>query len=240
MTTTITPPSGGNPGQIVINGSAHLPLITHLDAFLARRESPDCPEQGRFAWLAGTLWVDLMTEQLFSHNQLKLAIAIGLYHWAERSQQGRYFTDGVDLLHRGSELVTVPDGMYVSYESLQIHRVRIHPARDGVGFIRLEGVPDMVLEVISDTSEEKDLVTLPGLYHAAGIGEFWRVDGREEVRFEILQHTTQGYVPSPTADGWQRSAVFVRDFRLVAETDPLGLPRYTLEHRVADETGGGA
>ena len=42
----------------------------------------------------------------------------------------------------------------------------------------MEGTPDMVLEILSDTSEQKDLVDLPANYQTAGIPEFWRIDAR--------------------------------------------------------------
>jgi Uma2 family endonuclease len=238
MTTTIAPPSAGSPADIVINGSACLPLITHLDAFLAWRESEQCPQRGRFAWLAGTFWVDLMTEQLYSHNQLKAALAAVLYSWAVASGKGRFFADGVDFANTQANVATVPDGVYVSHASFDAGQVREIPNRQGDGVIRLEGTPDMVLEVVSDSSEEKDEVRLPVLYHAAGIGEFWRVNARHELRFAILRRTEAGYQPCPTPDGWQRSAVFEADFALSQSTDRRGQPIYTLEHRPVAGTGG--
>ena len=91
------------------------------------------------------------------------------------------------------------------------------------------GPPDMVLEVVSAWSVEKDTVTLPGLYHAAGIPEFWRVDARGELRFEILRHDAGGYVPTQQPDGWWRSDRFGCFFRLTQGNDPAGMPEFDLE-----------
>lgn len=223
------PPLGPAARRIVIDGAFEMPLITSLEEFIAWRESDDCPKQGRFAWIDGTLWVDLMTEQLYTHNQVTLAIAAILYPLTFDS--GRFFPDGADLANRGVGLMTTPDGVYVSFASFEAGRVHEAPNRDRVGVIRLEGTPDMVLEIVSDSSEVKDAVTLPARYYAAGIPELWRVDARGELRFEILCRDDAGYQHATVPDGWCRSAVFGRDFRLSAGNDQRGRPRYTLEHR---------
>ena len=95
----------------------------------------------------------------------------------------------------------------------------------------LEGTPDMVLEVVSDSSVEKDNVLLPPLYQAAGVPEFWRIDARGELLFELLRLTPGGYVSAQLPEGWWHSDVFARDFRLVQGADPLGQPEFTLEVR---------
>ena len=89
----------------------------------------------------------------------------------------------------------------------------------------------MVLEVVSDTSVEKDTVILPPLYHAAGVDEFWRVDARGELKFEIFRWRSPGYELMRLPDGWCRSGLFGRDFQLTQGTDPLGEPLYPLQVR---------
>jgi Uma2 family endonuclease len=82
----------------------------------------------------------------------------------------------------------------------------------------------MVAEVVSPSSVNKDYRELPVRYHAAGIPEFWLLDGLgEEAVFEILRHTPNGYESVPGRDGWIASAVFGREFRLERRFDPLGL-----------------
>ena len=118
------------------------------------------------------------------------------------------------LTNPAADLSTVPDGVYVSYDALQSGRVRQVSGRRA-GVIELEGTPEMVLEVVSDTSVEKDMVLLPELYHRAGIPEFWRVDARgAELRFEVLRRTEGGYEPAQESDGWWRSEAFGASFQL--------------------------
>jgi Uma2 family endonuclease len=90
-----------------------------------------------------------------------------------------------------------------------------------------------VVEVVSDSSEDKDLVKLRSDYFRAGIPEYWIVDARDgALNFDILKRGSRGYTTTRTqADGWLKSAVFGRSFRLTQATDPLGNPQFTLEHR---------
>jgi Uma2 family endonuclease len=230
------PPSGGLAPRpvrsIVINGHFHLPVnLTDQEAFRSWARSDECPEKGRFAFLDGVLWVDLSMEQFYTHNQIKEQIGRKLGTLIEEGGLGRYGPDGMLLSHPAVGLTTVPAGIFISYASLQSGHMRpIRNARN-VGVIEWEGTPEMVLEVVSDNSVEKDTVTLPPLYHAAGVEEFWRVDARGELVFEIFRWRSPGYEAMCLPDGWWRSELFGRDFHLVQGADPLGEPLYTLHVR---------
>ncbi len=217
--------------EIVINGEVTLPVISTLEEFVEWRMSDECPERGRFAYLDGTVWVDLMSEQLYTHNRVKMAFTMVLGQLEIELGTGTYFTDGADLVNDSVSLATTPDGMYVADATFDSGRVVEQPNRHQVGFVRLQGTPDMVLEILSDSSEEKDHITLPTRYHAAGIPEFWRVDARGALRFEILRRDPSGYQPTQQPDGWWRSEVLGRDFLLTAGVNSRGQPRFTLQHR---------
>jgi Uma2 family endonuclease len=86
----------------------------------------------------------------------------------------------------------------------------------------------MVMEIVSKSSEHKDFIVLRQAYWDAGIREYWLVDARKELRFDILRHTARGYVATPKKNGWVKSAVFSKSFRLTASTDRQGHPVYEL------------
>jgi Uma2 family endonuclease len=120
-----------------------------------------------------------------------------------------------------------PDALFASTEALQ-DRVRLIEGRRG-GHVELEGTPDMVLEVVSDSSVGKDTEVLRRAYWQAGIREYWLVDARAEpLKFDILRHTTRGYSATPRKDGWLKSAVFGKSFQLSGRLNNLGHPEYTL------------
>src|SRR5205823_2082798 len=126
-------PAQGAGSPLVINGLVRIPAgITDQASFRAWTHSPGFPERGRFCWLAGTLWVDLTMEQLYSHNQVKTECAAVLHPLVKQSAQGLYLGDGMQLSIPSVTLTTVPDGLFVSFAALQSGRVRQVPsARHG-------------------------------------------------------------------------------------------------------------
>jgi Uma2 family endonuclease len=187
---------------LVVDGRLHIPAgIADLDSFRWWARSEGCPEHVDVAYLAGTLWVDLEPEELYTHNQVRSEVLGWLHPEAKAQDRGRAFGRGILLSNETADLATIPDGMFVSFDAFRRGRVRQVP--DGPDAVELEGTPDMVLEVVSDSSAEKDTVRLPEIYGRAGIPEFWRIDARGlEARFEILRLTDAGYVPAQEPDGW--------------------------------------
>jgi Uma2 family endonuclease len=205
--------------------------VTDRKSFLRWTKDESFPESGRIDYLAGEIWIDMSEEQLFTHNQVKLAFYLTLGRLTEEAELGRFFPDGARVSHPEADLSAVPDAVFVSDTRIEQMRVRF-VAGSQRGFVRIEGGPDMVLEVVSDSSVQKDTVRLRQLYHAAGVREYWLVDAREEPpTFDILRHTAKGFAATRKQGGWVRSAVFDRAFRLEQSTDRLGRGRYTVEVR---------
>ena len=210
----------------------HIPnaVVDHA-SFRRWVDSDEFPESGRICFLNGEVWVDLSREQLYSHNQLKGECLVALGTLVRAGRLGRYFSEGALLTHTAAAYTARPDGIFVSYESLQAQRVRPVEASGG-GSVELEGAPEMVLEIISDSSQQRDTVTLRALYWEAGIKEYWLMDARQErLACAILRHTAKGYAAARAQGGWRKSTVFGRSFRLTRRADRLGNPAYTLAVR---------
>lgn len=79
-----------------------------------------------------------------------------------------YLPDIEDVLH--------PDLLYLAPEHLSASRV------DGV-----YGVPDLVVEVLSPTTERKDRTVKRRIYQQAGVPNLWLVDPDTPVRIEALE-----------------------------------------------------
>jgi Uma2 family endonuclease len=205
--------------------------VSDRDSFLRWTADETFPEHGRIDYLAGEIWIDMSEERLFSHNQVKLAFYIALGTLAEETESGRFFPDGARVVHPEADLSAVPDAVFVSDSRFEQMRVRLVRGAER-GFVRIEGGPDMVLEVISDSSVQKDTVRLRELYRAAGVNEYWLVDARQEpLTFDILRRTARGFVATRKQDGWVRSAVFGKAFRLRSDADRHGRPKYVLNVR---------
>ena len=203
--------------------------VTDIDAFRRWFDSEELPEKFRAWFLDGEVWVDMSKEQVFTHVDVKGAIFAVLWVLAHAARTGRVYQDGLLLTHRAAGLSGNPDAVYVSHAAVADGRVKQIPGAE-VGFVELEGTPDMVLEVVSDSSEKKDNQVLREAYWEAGIPEYWLVDARgEEVEFDLLLHGPKGYKAARKVGGWVKSTVFGKSFKLNRDTDPNGNPEFTLE-----------
>jgi Uma2 family endonuclease len=205
------------------------PEVNDLESFRQWARSEECPEEGWIAYLQGQVWIDMSKEQIFSHNQVKNEIAFVLTGLAKRKKLGRFYPDGVLLTNRDADLSCRPDGVFVEGRTLDAGRVRMIEGAHG-GFVELEGSPDVVLEVVSRGSVEKDTETMLELYWQAGIEEYWLVDARgAKPYFVIYQSAARGYVAVRKSNGWQKSRVFGESFRHSVSKDERGDPEFALE-----------
>lgn len=206
--------------------------ITTQEAFRRWAASDDFPSQGRFGFFHGAVWMDLTMEHAFSHNLVKSEFTTVLSTLVKGEDIGLYFSDGMLLSNLDAGLSTVPDGAFVSHESFERGAVR-RVGGTGGDFVELLGSPDMVLEVVSKSSVEKDTVDLMDLYWQAGVTEYWLVDARREpLRFDLYRHGSKGYAEvRRQAGGWLKSNIFGRSFRLTRGTNRAGDPTFTLAVR---------
>jgi Uma2 family endonuclease len=205
-----------------------------LAGFRSWAVSPRFPERGRIDFLAGDLEVDMSPEDLLTHSLVKSEIAAVLHFLVARRGLGEVFIDRARISSPAADLSVEPDIVVVLWEALDSGRLRYIPAASGKPgrYIEMEGAPDLVVEILSDSSVRKDLVRLPPLYAAAGVPELWRVDARQDsLRFEILVLKAGGYVRvRPDARGRTRSPRLGCRFRLVRHPARHGAGGYRLEH----------
>jgi Uma2 family endonuclease len=206
------------------------PWVIDLDSFRRWADSEEFPDKGRIEYIKGEVWVDMSKEQIFTHATVKNEFNMVLGSLIKTGRLGLYLPDGVLLSNVVADIVVKPDAFFVSHAARR-DRVRIlEGKRDG--HVEMEGSPDMVLEVVSDSSVRKDTEQLRNDYWQASIPEYWLVDARQEpLVFDILRHTAKGYRTTPKKDGWIKSNVFGKSFRLTGRTNEFGDPEYTLEVR---------
>lgn len=205
--------------------------VVDLESFRRWTDDDAFPEVGRVSYFKGDVSVDMSKEQLFFHNQVKTEFARVIASLVRELRLGRYFSDGAFLSNEVADLSNQPDGIFVSTVTLRQRLVRVAEGKTR-GHVELEGTPDMVLEVVSDGSVDKDTMFLRQAYATAGIREYWLVDARNgALRFDLLRLTARGYVATRKRDGWLRSEVFGRCFRLSEAEGEDGFPEFTLETR---------
>ncbi|SRR6266851_368559 len=202
-----------------------------FDGFREWVQSDELPEKLHVAFIDQEIFLDMSKEELETHAMVKAEISRVLMNLIRALMLGRFYLDGVLLTNRLAKVSNNPDALFVSWSTLEKGRGRLVP-REGEQrqYLEIEGTPDWVLEVVSDSSVRKDTEYLRIAYHRAGIPEYWLVDARgSEIVFQILYRRKTGYAAARVVDGWQRSRVFGRSFRLVRTAVRLGLWEYTLE-----------
>lgn len=207
-----------------------------LAGFRAWATSDNAPEKLRLAFLDQEILLDMSNEELETHNKVKMEIARALLNWNRETRRGTFCGDGVLLTNEAAEVSNNPDAVFFSHESVRSGRVQLVPREGRQGqYIEIVGTPDWVLEVVSQSSVRKDTEQLRGAYHRAGIPEYWLIDARgATIAFQVLYRRKNSYVAAPARDGWRRSRVFGRAFRLDRQSDALGLWEYTLHIRPGD------
>ncbi|HEX2251914.1 MAG TPA: Uma2 family endonuclease [Thermoanaerobaculia bacterium] len=215
----------------------HVPAEAHtLDGFREWFDSPEFPETGRIDYLAGEVVVDMNAEELFTHNAVKLAVAAEFLRISTEEEWAEVFIDGARIVSEEADLSVEPDVVLVTHESFSSGRVQILPAKRSKRLMELGSAPDLVVEVISDSSVGKDRRRLPPLYARAGVRELWLIDGRwDELDFALWQRRpSKGAFPRATtdSDGWLQSLVLGRRIRLRRQMNQFlgpGSWRYKLE-----------
>ncbi len=209
-----------------------IPAIGSLDDFRRWMRSDDFPQRGRIDYINGQIEVDMSPENLFFHGTVKGRIYATLLDIVEEKGLGYLFCDCTRVTCLAGGVSAEPDVVLLSDDAIDSGRVKLIPKAAGEekGYVEIEGPPELIVEVVSDSSVKKDTKRLPPAYFAGGVPEFWLVDARKgRLDFQIHARGESGYVPVPTdADGFQRSAVLGSRFQLEKRINSHGRPMYVL------------
>lgn len=199
-----------------------------LDGF-RRWAGTDELEKVKLCYIGGEVWVEMAKEQVFTHSHIKSEFSVVVGGFIRNRTLGYSFVNGILLVNEAVDLSCNPDFTFVSHESFAADRVVLKEG-NREGYTEVHGSPDMVLEVVSDSSEQKDWVRLREAYFEAGVGEYWIVDARGDVtEFQILKRSGKAFVETRRTAGWLKSAVFGKSFKLTRGKSPQGLPVFSLD-----------
>lgn len=193
-------------------------------------KSDGFPERVRASYVGREVFLETSPESLHSHAKVKLEVSVVVAPLVRALGLGEAYPDGTLLTNEGAELSTEPDLIVVTWEAWESGRVVATPKKNRTDdAIELVGTPDLVVEIVSDSSVRKDLVALRERYARAGIPEHWIIDARgEDIRFEILVLGEGGYAPSAPSGEPQPSPLLGRTFELTRAKSRIGTWTYTL------------
>ncbi len=196
--------------------------------------SDEFPEKGRFDYLRGRIEIDLSPESLFTHGTVKTEIVSVLRLRTKTDRSGEVFSDQTRVVGPDAGLSANPDVVFLSHEAIRGGRVSLTRKANRPGdAVEIVGPPDLVVEIVSDSSVRKDTRDLVELYQAVGVREYWIVDARgPRIVFRVLARGDGGWTESPPdTEGFLLSEVLGRGYRLDRNRGPSGEWSYDLlEH----------
>jgi Uma2 family endonuclease len=146
------------------------------------------PDQPRCELLYGRLLV--MPAPTLRHQDVAASVFRLLADFADRTGGRAYFSP-VDVVLADHSIVQ-PDVIYVTKSRSSILRARV------------EGAPDLAVEILSPGTARRDLGAKLRLYADSGIAEYWVVDPGLAT-FEFLENVADGFRVRSAEHGIYRS-----------------------------------
>lgn len=115
------------------------------------------------------------------HQTVSRRIQFELYSQIELRQLGQVFDAPVDL-QLGDHTIVQPDIVVV----LSDHEQIITPTK-------IQGIPDLIIEILSPSTAENDRVHKRRVYEAAGVPEYWIVDPFEHNVTQLVRGSQGSY-----------------------------------------------
>lgn len=220
---------------ILIEDRLEIPALRDLADFRRWATSDTFPETGRIDFVAGRIEVDVSPEELHTHGKLKIELVRVLANRVRELDLGELYTDRARVSCPEADLSVEPDIVFIAEDTLDTGRVRLVPKVTGEEdrYVELEGAPDLIVEIVSESSVRKDTKRLPRSYWQAGVREFWLADARrEQLFFRIHRRGNSAYEPAPVDDeSYQYSAVLGAWYRLDRSRNVRGRWQYTLREK---------
>jgi Uma2 family endonuclease len=148
------------------------------------------------------------------HTLLAMEISYQFRRYLEGSPCKVY---GADLyLRTGKESIREPDMTVICDHSKVNGKV-------------YEGIPRLIVEVVSPSSKKFDLYDKKGEYYRLGVREYWIVVNKDEVRVNVWNEEEYIERIFTSKDGILKVPVQLEDWDLVVEIEENNIPKEILE-----------
>lgn len=213
-----------------------IPTINNLAEFRQWALSDDFPQRGRIDYIGGRIEVDMSPEDYYTHGTLKSRLALAIGDRVDELDLGDILIGETRISDIPADLSAEPDVVVISYQTFDDGKALLVPKSSGAAdrYVEVEGRPDLIVEIVSDSSVQKDTERLPVAYYQAGVREYWLVDARspDELSFQILRRGTNAFEPTPQeTDGYQASEVLSAKYLLERSRHQRGRWVYHLKSR---------
>ncbi|MCA9970544.1 MAG: Uma2 family endonuclease [Anaerolineales bacterium] len=117
------------------------------------------------------------------HQSASFALAVALHLHVKENGLGRVFEAPIDVLLPELASPVQPDVLFIAASRLAIVKEKF-----------IDGVPDLIVEVLSPGNPDHDRRTKFNLYAQAGVTEYWIVDP-DACRADVYALRGHAYVP---------------------------------------------
>ena len=132
------------------------------------------PDNKRYELIEGELY--MTPSPITSHQRISRKIEFLLEKFVTENDLGEIFDAPYDV-HFDDENVVQPDILFISKDRLNI-----------IGDKNLQGAPDLVIEILSESNAYRDLIQKKKLYARFGVKEYWIVvPGEKTIDIHILK-----------------------------------------------------
>lgn len=136
------------------------------------------PEDRRYEILDGELLMSPSPSE--KHQRVPLSLAVLLSTFVKEHRLGRVYPAPFDVVLSETDVVQ-PDILFVSTDRVSI-----------IGEKAVHGAPDLLVEILSPATAERDRTVKAKLYGRAGVRELWLVDPDAKT-LEILVNSETGF-----------------------------------------------
>ena len=161
------------------------------------------PEGAPYQLIKGEL---IMTPSpIYQHQKLLLKLAMALSAYVDKRALGQVVVSPMDVYLSENDIYQ-PDIIFISNERKEI----IHD--------RIEGAPDLIIEILSPSSIHYDRVQKMSVYETTNVREYWIVDPQEK-SIDVFRNRGKKFVLSAQARSTGRViSTLLGDFEVLLES----------------------
>ena len=135
------------------------------------------------------------------HQEIALKLGSKILSFVEKNDLGKVYLS-LDVSISETEIYQ-PDIIFISKENLDI-----------IGEKRIEGAPDVVIEILSPSTAYYDLIHKKNIYQQSGIKEYWIIDPIEKF-IEIFENSGKDFTSIQKTKGDELvKSKMIKDFQI--------------------------